>query len=235
VAEPVVRLERVFKSYREGDVERPVLVDFSASFAAGERVALLGKSGTGKSTLLQLMSGIDLPTRGEVVAVGQRLGAMSEEARTLFRREHLGFVFQSFNLIPTLTVEENLMLPLELRGVRSDEARDRAGALLAELGLGNRQASFPDALSGGEQQRIAVGRALIHRPTLLLADEPTGNLDVETGQQVIALIDRLTKREGRTVIIVTHDHDVARWADRVLVLEKTGLTPFDETARGTTA
>jgi putative ABC transport system ATP-binding protein len=228
VSESVVRLEGVSKSYWEGDLERVVLTDFSASFAAGERVALLGKSGSGKSTLLQLISGIDLPTKGEVVALGKTLGKMSEEARTLFRREHLGFVFQAFNLIPTLTIEENLLLPLELRAVARPEARDRALHLLDELGLRGRGASFPDALSGGEQQRVAVGRALIHRPALLLADEPTGNLDEETGRQVVALIDRLTRNDGRTVIIVTHDRDVAKWADRVLVLEKKGLVPFVE-------
>jgi putative ABC transport system ATP-binding protein len=233
---PAVALRNVSKSYWEGDVERVVLSDFSASFAAGERVALLGKSGTGKSTLLHLISGIDLPTRGEVVALGRQLGRMSEEERTLFRRAHLGFVFQAFNLIPTLTIEENLALPLELRGERGDKARAEARALLAELGLGARGRSFPDALSGGEQQRVAVGRALIHRPALLLADEPTGNLDEETGRQVIGLMDRLSQgaqpsagdgrsSERRTVIIVTHDRDVARWADRVLLLDKSGLLP----------
>jgi len=225
VSEPALVLRDLSKSYREGDATRVVLSGFSATFAAGERVALLGKSGSGKSTLLQLIGGIDLPTSGEVVALGKSLGQMGEEQRTLFRRAHLGFVFQAFNLIPTLTIEENLALPLELTGVRRSEARERANALLRELGLGARGASFPDALSGGEQQRVAVGRALVHRPSLLLADEPTGNLDEATGREVIGLIDALSRGGGCTVLVVTHDRDVARWADRVLLLEQGRLVP----------
>jgi putative ABC transport system ATP-binding protein len=231
VPESLVRLEGICKSYREGETERVVLSAVDASFAAGERVAILGKSGSGKSTLLHLMSGIDLPTRGEVEVLGQRLSAMGEEERTLFRRDRVGLVFQAMNLIATLTVEENLVLPLELQGVESSKARQEARALLEELGLGGRGASFPDALSGGEQQRVAVGRAVIHRPGLLLADEPTGSLDEETGRQVIALIDRLTRNRERTVIVVTHDHDVARWADRVLFLDKGNLSEPAEALR----
>jgi putative ABC transport system ATP-binding protein len=224
VATPLVSLRRVSKSYWEGGTERLVLSGVDASFDAGERVALLGKSGSGKSTLLHLMSGIDLPTHGEVEALGRNLGALTEEKRTLFRREHVGFVFQAYNLIPTLTVEENLALPLHLRGVREAKAREEVQALLQELGLGGRGRSFPDVLSGGEQQRVALGRALIHKPALLLADEPTGNLDEETGRQVMGLIDRLTRNSSRTVIIVTHDRDVARRADRVLVIDQGKLT-----------
>src|SRR5215471_9388716 len=220
----VVRLEGICKSYREGETERVVLSSIDASFEAGERVAILGKSGSGKSTLLHLMSGIDLPTRGEVNVSGERLSAMSEEERTLFRRDRVGLVFQAMNLIATLTVEENLLLPLELLGAPSSQARQEARALLEELGLAGRGASFPDALSGGEQQRVAVGRAVIHRPGLVLADEPTGSLDEETGRQVIGLLDRLTRERERTVIVVTHDQDVARWADRVLVLDKGNLS-----------
>jgi len=220
----VVRLEGICKSYREGDTERIVLSSVDASFEAGERVAILGKSGSGKSTLLHLMSGIDLPTRGEVDVLGERLTRMSEEERTLFRRDRVGLVFQAMNLIATLTVEENLLLPLELSGAPASKARQEARALLEELGLAGRGASFPDALSGGEQQRVAVGRAVIHRPGLVLADEPTGSLDEETGRQVIGLLDRLTRERERTVIVVTHDQDVARWADRVLVLDKGNLS-----------
>ena len=173
------------KSYREGDAEREVLRGVDATFEQGEFVVLLGKSGSGKSTLLNLVSGIDLPSKGEVTVLGRPLGSMSEEARTLFRHEHVGFVFQTYNLIPTLTVAENLLLPIELRGKKGAGAKDNALALLEEVGLGPRARSFPDALSGGEQQRVAVARALAHEPDLVLADEPTGNLDDETGRQIL--------------------------------------------------
>jgi putative ABC transport system ATP-binding protein len=217
---PAVALRAVTKSYREGDVQRTVLKGFDASFEEGEFVVLLGKSGSGKSTLLNLVSGIDLPSAGEVIVKGRSMGAMSEEERTLFRREHVGFVFQAYNLVPTLTVEENLLLPLELRGPIDESVRYRARVLLDEVGLGARTKSFPDALSGGEQQRIAVARALVHEPSIVLADEPTGNLDDQTGREVLALIDRLTRKKQRTVLVVTHDRDLVARADRVFVLEK---------------
>jgi putative ABC transport system ATP-binding protein len=221
---PVVSLRAVSKSYREGDAEREVLRGVDATFEQGEFVVLLGKSGSGKSTLLNLVSGIDLPSKGEVTVIGRQLGSMSEEARTLFRREHVGFVFQTYNLIPTLTVAENLLLPIELRGKNVAGAKDNALALLDEVGLGSRARSFPDALSGGEQQRVAVARALAHEPELVLADEPTGNLDDDTGRQILDLIDRLTRKRMRTVLIVTHDRDLIERADRVFVLEKGDLS-----------
>jgi putative ABC transport system ATP-binding protein len=224
---PIVALRAVTKSYREGEAEHSVLTGIDASFESGEFIVLVGKSGSGKSTLLNLVSGIDLPTTGDVVVMQRSMGSMSEEARTLFRREHVGFVFQTYNLIPTLTVEENLLLPLELRGQLDDEARRRACALLGEVGLAARGQSFPDALSGGEQQRIAVARALVHEPTLVLADEPTGNLDAQTGREVLDLIDRLTRERLRTVLVVTHDRDLIERADRVFVLEGGRLRPWE--------
>ncbi len=219
----IVSLRAVSKSYLEGSAERTVLRGVDASFEAGEFVVLLGKSGSGKSTLLNLVSGIDLPSRGEVIVMGKDLGKLSEEARTLFRRDHLGFVFQAYNLIPTLTVEENLMLPLDLQKRAGDGVRDLVMGLLGEVGLADRARSFPDALSGGEQQRIAVARALVHEPELVLADEPTGNLDDRTGRDVLDLIDRLTRQRRRTVIIVTHDRDLIERADRVFLLEAGSL------------
>ncbi|MCB1056741.1 MAG: ABC transporter ATP-binding protein, partial [Acidobacteria bacterium] len=172
----------------------------------------------GKSTLLNLLGGIDLPSAGEVIVRGTSLGELDEEGRTLFRRDHVGFVFQFFNLIPTLTVEENLLLPLELKGTCGPRQRDAALALLAEVGLADRAASFPDRLSGGEQQRVAVARALAHDPLLVLADEPTGNLDHETGLAVLDLLDRLTRRAGKTLVMVTHSREVVGLADRVLTI-----------------
>ena len=220
----VVALRAVTKSYREGETERRVLSRIDASFAAGEFIVLLGKSGSGKSTLLHLVSGIDLPTEGEVEIMGHRLGDLSEEARTLLRRDHLGFIFQAYNLVPTLTVEENVLLPLELRGEAGATGRDRVRAMLERVGLASRGQSFPDLLSGGEQQRVAVARALVHRPALVLADEPTGNLDERTGADVLDLLQGLGHEERRTVLVVTHDRDVVARADRVFVLEHGVLT-----------
>jgi putative ABC transport system ATP-binding protein len=221
--EPLVSLRSVCKSYVEGGAERVVLAGVNAELFAGEFVVLLGKSGSGKSTLLNVLSGIDLPSSGEVVALGSSLTSMNEEERTLFRRRYVGFIFQSYNLIPTLTVEENLLLPLELRGEAGEPAMRKARALLAELGLETRRDSPPDVLSGGEQQRIAVARALIHEPALVLADEPTGNLDDRTGREVLDLIDRLTRQAERTVLVVTHDSDLIERGDRVFVLERGAL------------
>jgi putative ABC transport system ATP-binding protein len=212
----LLRLERVSKSYAEAGRERVVLHEVTISFARGEVAVLLGKSGSGKSTLLNLASGIDTPTSGEVWVEGRSLTKLSERERTLFRRRSVGFVFQFFNLVPTLTVLENLLLPLELNGVKGAEARATALAMLAEVGLSDRVDSSPDRLSGGEQQRVAIARALVHNPALVLADEPTGNLDSETGRQVLDLLDRLTRQAGKTMIMVTHSPEVVGVADRVL-------------------
>jgi len=218
-APPVVELRGVTRVFEEGAARRAVLQDASAAIRAGEIAVLLGRSGSGKSTLLNLVSGIDLPSAGEVVVDGVRIDALSERERTLFRRRRIGFVFQFFNLIPTLTVEENLLLPLELNGPIGRAERARARALLEEVELADRAASFPDRLSGGEQQRVAVARALVHAPALMLADEPTGNLDLETGRKVLDLLDRLTRREGRTMLMVTHSPEVVGLADRVFAIE----------------
>ena len=215
---PAVELSRVVKRYREGESERVVLRGVDLSVAAGEIVVLLGRSGSGKSTLLNLVSGIDRPTSGTVRVEGVDVAALSETARTRLRRRRIGFIFQFYNLIPTLTVEENLRLPLELNGVDGAGGRTRARALLGEVGLADRAASFPDRLSGGEQQRVAVARALVHEPALVLADEPTGNLDAESARQVLALLAGLARREGKTVIAASHSEEVAALADRVLTL-----------------
>jgi len=218
-AQPVVEILDVSKSYAEGDAVREVLSNVRLTLHAGEFVVLLGRSGSGKSTLLNLISGIDLPSRGTVRVDGRELVTLSEHERTLLRRERIGFIFQSFNLLPTLTVEENILLPLELTGREGPESRNRVRELLDTVGLGNRAASFPDRLSGGEQQRVAVARALAHTPLLLLADEPTGNLDEQTGRKVLDLLVGLTRREKACALIVTHDPGLVSRADRVLSLE----------------
>jgi putative ABC transport system ATP-binding protein len=215
----LIRLAGVTRTFREGETERVVLRGVDAEIRRGEVVALLGRSGSGKSTLLHLIGGIDLPTAGEIEVAGVSLTRASERARTLFRREHVGFVFQFFNLIPTLTVEENLLLPLELNGRGGEPGRRAVHALLDEVGLRDRAATFPERLSGGEQQRVAVARALVHDPDLVLADEPTGNLDLDTGRQVLQLLDRLTRQAGKTLVMVTHAAEVAGLADRMLRLQ----------------
>ncbi|WP_305043369.1 ABC transporter ATP-binding protein [Geoalkalibacter sp.] len=217
-ATPLLHLRGLTKSYREGESTRTVFADLETRIAKGERVALLGRSGSGKSTLLNLISGIDQPDRGEVIIHGTVLNRLGEHERTLFRRRHLGFVFQFFNLIPTLTVLENLLLPLELQGRRGPAEHQRALELLAAVDLAERAAAFPDRLSGGEQQRVAIARAIIHRPALLLADEPTGNLDADTGRQALDLLDTLVREQGATLLMVTHSTEVAARADRILTL-----------------
>ncbi len=215
----LVRLERVSKHYLEGAEVRPVLREVSASFGLGECIAIRGRSGSGKSTLLNLLAGLDLPSSGAVVVGETCLSALSPQARTVFRRDQLGFVFQFFNLIPTLDVLENVQLPAELAGQSTREAGARARALLTEVGLEGRLRAFPDQLSGGEQQRVAVARALVMSPRLLLADEPTGNLDDDTGQAVMELLERLTRGAGKTLVVVTHSPQVAARADREFTID----------------
>jgi putative ABC transport system ATP-binding protein len=228
MASPLIELRNVTKAYDEGGRRRTVLRDASLTIERGEMAVLVGRSGSGKSTLLNLLSGIDPPSSGEVVIESIVLSALSERERTLFRRDKIGFVFQFFNLIPTLTVEENLLLPMELKGRIGPEQRRAALALLAEVGLADRAGSFPDRLSGGEQQRVAVARALAHDPLLVLADEPTGNLDLETGLQVLDLLDRLTRQSGKTMVMVTHSPEVVGLADRVFRIEDCRLVERGE-------
>jgi putative ABC transport system ATP-binding protein len=230
VETPFVELRALTKSYPEGGGERVVFRNLSAGIRRGETVALLGRSGSGKSTLLNLIGGIDLPTAGEVILDGTSLTGLSEQRRTMFRRRHIGLVFQSFNLIPTLTVMENLLLPLELNGRSGRPAHAAALNLLERVGLADRAGTSPDRLSSGEQQRVAVARALVHDPFLLLADEPTGSLDAETGLRVLELLVGLARNDGRTMVVVTHSDIVARAADRVLAIRDGRLA--EETSPG---
>ncbi len=211
---PIIRLDRVTKIYEEAGQSHTVLDQVSADFAPGEFVVLLGKSGSGKSTLLNLVSGIDSPTSGDIYVSGQAITRMGDRERTIFRRTHIGFVFQFFNLIPTLTVQENVLLPVDLAGGGKAE-RQRGVDLLERVGLGSRLGAYPDRLSGGEQQRVAIARALAHDPPLVLADEPTGNLDEDTGRQVLSLLDDLVREAGKSLLMVTHSPEVVGLADRV--------------------
>jgi putative ABC transport system ATP-binding protein len=213
-----VSVAQVNRAFQEGGRTRDVLKGVSFEVQRGELCALLGRSGSGKSTLLNLIAGIDRPSSGQIRVEDQEISAMDERARTLFRRDRIGFVFQFFNLLATLTVEENVRLPLELGGAPAAAARAEAMRWLSAVGLGDRGAQFPDRLSGGEQQRVAIARALVHAPAVVLADEPTGALDAETGRMVLGLLVDLARRQQMTVILVTHSDEVARAADRVLVL-----------------
>jgi putative ABC transport system ATP-binding protein len=225
VVEPstLVQLRGLSKSYREAGQEHEVLASIDWRFPEGQFSCLFGKSGSGKSTLLNLISGIDQPTRGQVLIRDKDadvdLTGLSDHERTLFRRRNIGIVFQFFNLIPTLTVLENVSLPIELAG-GDRKGHRRAADLLARVGLGDRLGSYPDKLSGGEQQRVAIARALVHDPALVLADEPTGNLDEGTGGTVLDLLLELSRTAGKTLIMATHDPDIAQYADQVLYLEQ---------------
>jgi putative ABC transport system ATP-binding protein len=223
-APPTLAVTGLGKSYAEGRRWRTVLRDVAFEVAPGECVALLGRSGSGKSTLLNLLAGIDRPDTGDVRIMGRSVTTMGEPELTLLRREHIGFIYQFFNLIPTLTVAENLALPLELNGMRAAQRRARVAELLGKVGLEGREGAFPDQLSGGEQQRVAIARAIIHDPALVLADEPTGNLDAQTGHRVLELLSHLFRDEGHTLILVTHSREVSEIADRVLAVEDGHLT-----------
>jgi putative ABC transport system ATP-binding protein len=194
-----------------------ILDDVSLAVGAGETVAIVGASGAGKSTLLALLAGLDEPSAGSVWLEGIELSALDEDGRAAARARHVGFVFQSFHLIPSLTAEENVMLPLELAG-RSD-ARATARAVLQQVGLGPRLGHYPRQLSGGEQQRVAIARAFVTRPAVLFADEPTGNLDTATGQRVIELLFDLNAANGTTLILVTHDREIAARCGRIIQLD----------------
>ncbi len=209
----IVQIRGLSKRYAEGERTRAVLDGVELDIQEGEFFVLLGRSGSGKSTLLNLMSGIDRVDQGSVVIDGTDIAHLDERRLTLFRRERIGIIFQFFNLIPTLTVLENVTLPLELSGRVDGEQHARS--LLDAVGLASRADDFPDKLSGGEQQRVAIARALVHAPSLILADEPTGNLDEETGKQVLTLLLELTRDAGRTLVMATHNPEIVPLADTV--------------------
>ncbi len=214
----VVRTVGLGRRYKMGNAVVDALRDVDLTLERGEFVALVGPSGSGKSTLLNLIGGLDRPTRGEVWIDGVELGASDERTLTRHRREHVGFVFQTFNLLPRLTAEENVALPLMFSGVPEKERRQRARVQLERVGLGPRLAHRPTQLSGGEQQRVAIARAMVGEPSLILADEPTGNLDTATGAEIMGLLKELNQERGVTVLVVTHDPEIAAFAERTIRL-----------------
>ncbi len=222
----MIKIENVSKKYGEGESAFSVLNNLSLEINDGEIVIIYGKSGSGKSTILNILSGIDLPDSGSVIFDGIDITKLSEKERTLFRRKNIGFVFQFFNLIPTLTVEENLQLPLQLNNIQM--SGDEIKSILSEVELSHKLKSEPDKLSGGEQQRIAISRALIHQPKIILADEPTGNLDYETGQKVIELIDKSVRQKNKTMIMATHSKEVMGLADKLYMLKNGKLIEMDK-------
>ncbi len=217
---PPLQAEQLTKRFRQGSATIEALKEISLTVQRGEFVAVMGASGSGKSTLLHVMAGLTRPDAGRAVVDGQDLSALSDYQLTLFRRRHIGLVFQAFNLIPTLTAEDNVLLPL-LADSRDRllEGQSRLDLLFERLGLAERRHHHPDAMSGGEQQRVAIARAMIGNPSIILADEPTGSLDSVTGQGICRLLRELREEQGRTVVVVTHEPAVAVWAERIVVLK----------------
>jgi putative ABC transport system ATP-binding protein len=221
----MIRLRDVTKVYEADGQRVEALRGVSLEVARGEFVALAGPSGCGKSTLLNLVGGIDVPTAGEVVVDGQALSRLSDRALSLYRREKVGFVHQLFNLLPTLTAAENVALPLLLKGIGAGEARARARRQLEAVGMGQREGHWPHQLSGGEQQRVAIARAIVHEPPIILADEPTGNLDSKAGTEVLDLLSWLVLAQGRTLLLATHSREAAGRAQRVVALRDGAVVP----------
>jgi putative ABC transport system ATP-binding protein len=221
----LIELRSVAKSY-PGPRPRIVFADVTLSVAAGEMVAILGESGSGKSTLLNIVAGLDSADSGTVRVAGVDLSPLDDDALTLLRRRHVGFVFQAFHVLPYLTVAQNVALPLALLERPPAERDERVGAMLEAVGLGDREGAMPRELSGGELQRVAIARALVHRPSIVLADEPTGNLDPSTASGVIGLLRERIRAEGASGILVTHSRAAAAVADRALTLTSAGLVPM---------
>jgi putative ABC transport system ATP-binding protein len=227
-AQTMLKVERVTKTYKTaGGRELTVLRDVSFALAAGASLAVVGPSGSGKTTLLGLCAGLDRPSGGTVELAGRSIGELSEDARALVRNEHVGFVFQNFQLVPTLTALENVLVPVELRGQGGAEAEAEARGLLARVGLGERCDHYPVQLSGGEQQRVALARAFMNRPKILFCDEPTGNLDGDTAHAMVELIFGLNHEKATTLVLVTHDLELAKRCQRILRL-RSGAVVSDE-------
>src|ERR671929_1858824 len=216
MGEPIVSTSGLARTYGEGDTAVHALRGVTVAFPAGQFAAIMGPSGSGKSTLMHLLAGLDRPTSGSVIVDGEEIAKLDDKGRTRLRRDRLGFVFQAFNLVPVLTAEENILLPLTLAGRKPD--REWLDRLIDAVGLRDRLSHRPAELSGGQQQRVAVARALIHRPAVVFADEPTGNLDSHSSEEVLGLLRQAVDEFGQTVVMVTHDPQAAAVADRIVVL-----------------
>ncbi|MCL4254042.1 MAG: ABC transporter ATP-binding protein, partial [Anaerolineae bacterium] len=214
----IITLTHVNKTYLQGKTEIPALRNITLHISGGEFIAIMGASGSGKSTLLHVIAGLTNPTSGRLSLFGKDIHALNDTQLTLFRREHVGFIFQTFNLLPTMTALENVALPLLINGQKLRDVRHQAEAMLDLVGLKSRQHHRPDELSGGQQQRVAIARALINQAPLLLADEPTGNLDSKTGEDILLLMRELVSHQKRTIVMVTHDPKAAAYADRIITL-----------------
>ncbi|UUZ80004.1 ABC transporter ATP-binding protein [Paenibacillus sp. P26] len=212
----MLAVEHLSHTFRSGGEDTPVLQDIHFTVEKGEIVALLGDSGSGKSTLLNLMAGLMKPTGGSILINGRPIEKMTENQLAEFRRTHIGFIFQSYELIPHLTVRENVELPLVFQGMKAKERKERAAALLNKVGLGGKLTMFPSQLSGGQQRRVSIARSLVTEPAIVFADEPTGNLDTKTEKEIIDLLLELNRTLGLTLVIVTHEHEVARRTRRVI-------------------
>jgi putative ABC transport system ATP-binding protein len=232
----VLVTQALTKSYELGKHEVTALADVSLEISQGEFVAVMGPSGSGKSTLLHLLGGLDQPTQGAILLAGREVSGLNDRQATLVRRRNIGFVFQFFNLLPTLSAEENILLPLIIDGKRPRDYQERLDDLLQRVGLVDRRRHRPDQLSGGEQQRVALARALVTEPAILLADEPTGNLDTRTGTAMMQLLQQSAKDLGQTIVMVTHDPKAAAYADRVIflrdgqIIEEARLSAMDDPA-----
>jgi putative ABC transport system ATP-binding protein len=219
----VLHLKNLSKIYRAGKNDIIALRDVNLTIQTGEFIALYGRSGSGKSTLLNLISGIDKPTSGRIFVDAMEVTAMDEHRLTLFRRDNIGFVFQFFNLLPTLTVLENVLLPGQLDSKMTPNLRQRGINLLEQVGIADRWKALPDELSGGQQQRVAIARALINDPKIILADEPTGNLDSETGLHILKILKHLSQGQNKTILLATHSLEAARFADRIFQIRDGAL------------
>jgi putative ABC transport system ATP-binding protein len=215
----VIKLDNVWKIYRMGDVEVAALQGLSLDIRKGEFVSIMGPSGSGKSTAMNMIGCLDIPSKGKILLSGQNISELEESDLAQIRGKLIGFIFQQFNLIGTLTAIENVMLPMSFQGVPEEERREKATRLLELVGLGDRLNHRPSELSGGQQQRVAIARSLANDPEVLLADEPTGNLDSKSGENVLTFLKKLNKDEGKTIVMVTHDEDLAKEADRVEYLK----------------
>lgn len=227
---PILQIEHLKKYYGKGQICVKALDDVSLSVEKGEFVAIVGTSGSGKSTLLHMLGGLDRATEGKVIVDGNDIFAMNDENLTIFRRRSVGFVFQSYNLIPILNVYENIVLPIELDGASVD--REYLDLLVSTLGLQEKIHQLPSSLSGGQQQRVAIARALATKPSIVLADEPTGNLDSRTSQEVLILLKQLSERFNQTIVMITHNEEIAQTADRIIRIEDGRIAGTDGTDAG---